>query len=277
MKRTIAALVQALDDPAHIPSAELERLAHSVLQYGRGMPEGIQHRYVARLRSAEARQARRRRVLVAGAAAGLLLAGSLSFYLIRSWARSSDASQAASTILDMIELGQIEQASGFLEKLQKADAGLLSYPPMIEARQKFQVIQDKETERVLQFDKTIRAAEQRARQSAQSARAGGRPQAGETAESRSMPSNSLSSGARPRWRPSRPRTGKKWAPASTPWAERLPRSSKRWQPWCLARPMIPRSWAPWPKRGGSSPDLGPQLPYVERKPPEPGDRSWATD
>jgi hypothetical protein len=98
-------------------------------------------------------------MLVGGAAAGILLAGSLSLYLIRAWARSSDASQAASTIFDMIELGQIEQASGFLEKLEKADAGLLSYPPMIEARERFKVIQDKETERAVQFDKTMRAAE----------------------------------------------------------------------------------------------------------------------
>ena len=60
----------------------------------------------------------------------------------------------------MIELGQVEQASGFLAKLQKADPGLLSYPPMIAAREKFQVIEDKETDRILQFDKTIREAEQ---------------------------------------------------------------------------------------------------------------------
>jgi hypothetical protein len=158
-EEALRSLIEALDEPAHIPSAELERLAHSVLQYGRGMPEGIQLRYVARLRSAEAAQTRRWRVIGAAAAAGVLLAGSLSFYFIRSWARSSDASQAASTIVDMIALDQIEDASGFLEKLEKADSGLLSYPPMIDARQKFQVIQDKETERILQFDNTIRAAE----------------------------------------------------------------------------------------------------------------------
>ena len=181
-EEAITALLYALDDPAHIPSAELERLAHSVLQYGRGMPEGIQQRYVSRLRFAEAAQQRRWRVIVAGAAAGVLLAGSLSFYLIRSWARSSDASQAASTILDMIELGQVEQASGFLEKLQKADPGLLSYPPMIEARQKFQVIQDKETERIVQFDKTIRAAEQAPVNQLNPARAGDRAETGKAAD-----------------------------------------------------------------------------------------------
>ena len=64
-----------------------------------------------------------------------MLAGSLAFYTIRSWARASDAAQAAGAINDMIELGEIEQAAGFVEKLRKADAGLLSYPPMIEACQ----------------------------------------------------------------------------------------------------------------------------------------------
>ncbi len=156
----MAALLSALDDPAHVPSAELERLAQAVLQYGRGMPEGMQQRYVSRLRFAEAAQERRWRVIIAGAAAGVFLAGSLAFYLIRSWARASDAAQAAGAISDMIERGEIEQATGFLEKLQKADAGLLSYSSMIEARQKFKAMQDKETDRVVQFDETIRAAEQ---------------------------------------------------------------------------------------------------------------------
>jgi hypothetical protein len=158
-EEALSALIHALDDPARIRSAELERRAHAVLQYGRGMSEGIQQRYVSRLRSAEAAQERRWRVTVAGAAAGILLAGSLAFYLIRNWARASDAAQAATAMNGMIELGEVERAGGFLEKLQKADAGLLSFPPMIEARQKFQASQDKETERALQFDMAIREAD----------------------------------------------------------------------------------------------------------------------
>jgi hypothetical protein len=158
-EEALSALVFALDDPAHVPSAELERLASAVLQYGRGMPEGIQQRYVSRLRSAEATQERRWRLIFAGAAAGTLLACSLTFYLIRNWARGSDASRAATTINDMIELREIERAGDFLEKLQKADGELLSYPPMIEARQKYQAIKDRDTERALQFDSAIRAVE----------------------------------------------------------------------------------------------------------------------
>jgi len=156
----LAALVQALDDPGHIPPAELERLAHAVLQYGRGMSEGNQQRYVARLRTAEAAQSRRWRAIAGGIAAGIIVAGSLTFYVIRSSTRASDAAQAATAMLDMLELGEVEQAGDFLKKLQQADSGLLSYPPLIEAQEKLQTARDKETNRILAFDKTFHAAEQ---------------------------------------------------------------------------------------------------------------------
>jgi hypothetical protein len=157
---SMAALVQRLDDSAYVSPAELERLAHAVLQYGQGMPEAIQQRYVSRLSVAETTQQRRLRLIITGSAACLLMAGSLAFYTIRSWARASDATQAAGAINDMIALDEIDRAAGFLEKIRNADAGLLSYPPMIEATQKFEVIRDKETDRAVQFDKALRAAEQ---------------------------------------------------------------------------------------------------------------------
>ena len=61
-QEAMASLAQALDEPAHVPPAELERLAHAVLQHGQGMPEAMQQRYVSRLRSAQAAQARRWRL-----------------------------------------------------------------------------------------------------------------------------------------------------------------------------------------------------------------------
>ena len=54
-------------------------------------------------------------------AASLILAGSLVFYLVRSNVRASEASQAAIAITDMLELSDLEQATEFLEKLEKAD------------------------------------------------------------------------------------------------------------------------------------------------------------
>ena len=160
-EEALAALVQALDDPGHIPPAELERLAHAVLQYGRGMSEGNS---AALCRPATVRGSRSDAALASdrGRSGRRDHRGRQPDVstLIRSWARASDASQAATAMLDMIELGEVEQASGFLEKLQKADAGLLSYPPLIEAREKLQAVQDKETDRIRAFDKTFRAAEQ---------------------------------------------------------------------------------------------------------------------
>jgi hypothetical protein len=155
----VNALVCALDNPAHISPVQLERLAHAVLQYGRGMAERVQVRYVTRLRSAEAAQTLRRRVAVSGAVAGVLLVGGLSFYLIQGWARASDAAQAATALVDMIDLGNVDEAGAFLDQVTKADQGLLAYPPMIEARARLQALRDKEADRAAQFEKSFRASE----------------------------------------------------------------------------------------------------------------------
>jgi hypothetical protein len=152
------ALVGVLDSPERVSPSELERLAHAVLQYGRGMSEGIQQRYVARLRSAELAQTRRRQVVTGGVTAGAVVTLAVAFFGIRSWNRASDASQAATAMLDMVKLGEVERAESFLGKLQKADPGLLGYPSLVEAREKLQAIQEKELERVRQFDKMMGAA-----------------------------------------------------------------------------------------------------------------------
>jgi hypothetical protein len=156
----VAALKTALDDPKHVAPAELERLAHVVLQYGRGMAEGLQQRYVARLRSAESARTLRVRLVTASAAAATILIGSILFYVVRSSNRASAATEAGAAISNMIEQGELEQAEGFLARLEKADATLLKYPPMIEARGKLDALKNKENERILEFDKALRALAQ---------------------------------------------------------------------------------------------------------------------
>jgi hypothetical protein len=156
----LAAMVQALDDSGYIPPAELERLAHAVLQHGRGMSEGNQQRYIARLRTAEAAQSRRWRAIVSGIAAVVIVALSLAFYAIRSSTRTSDVGHAATAVLDMLELGEVEQAGSFLKRLQQADPGLLTYPALVEAQEKHEAALRKETDRIRAFDKSYRAAEQ---------------------------------------------------------------------------------------------------------------------
>jgi hypothetical protein len=153
------ALVEALDDPRFIPLADLEDLGHKVLGHGQGMPEGLQIRYVSRLKAAETAQTRRFRLIAIASAASLILAGSLVFYLVRSNVRAGEADQAATALTDMLELARLEQATEFLEKLEKADPGLLSYPLLIEARQRYQAAHEKEVDRTLQFDKVMREAE----------------------------------------------------------------------------------------------------------------------
>ncbi len=159
-EEAVARLAEALDDSGRIRPAELERLAHAVLKFDRGMPEETQRHYVARLRSAQETQTRTRRLVGVVAAASFILISSLAFYLIRGWTRGSDATQAAATIHDLLDLGELEQAGTFLKKLRKADSGLLAYSPLIAAQEKFQAAQDKETDRIVEFDRLMRAVEQ---------------------------------------------------------------------------------------------------------------------
>ncbi len=90
---------------------------------------------MARLRSAESAHTLRLRLVTSAAAAAIILIGSVLFYVIRSANRTSAAAEAGAAIANMIEQGELEQAEGFLARLEKADAALLKYPPVIEARQ----------------------------------------------------------------------------------------------------------------------------------------------
>src|SRR5262249_9201651 len=62
-EEALTALVAALDDHGFVPVAELERLIHTVLQTGRGLPEAIQLRCAARLKAAVTTQTRRFRLI----------------------------------------------------------------------------------------------------------------------------------------------------------------------------------------------------------------------
>jgi hypothetical protein len=157
---SLAALARTLDEPGHVPPSDLERMAQNVLSYGRGMPERLQRQYVSRIQSAEATQAKRFRMIAAGTAAATLLMGSLVFYLVRSQFRSSNAAEAAAAVNNMLELGELEKARAFVKKLEKTDSGLLTYSPLTDAVERYQFLQEKETDRVLQFAKAVRDSEQ---------------------------------------------------------------------------------------------------------------------
>ena len=87
----------------------------------------------------------------------MLITG-LVFTLVRGQLRTAEASQAAVSITDRIELNELDRAGDFIKTLEKADPGLLGYPPMIEARQRFDAAQVKESDRQLRFDEALREA-----------------------------------------------------------------------------------------------------------------------
>jgi hypothetical protein len=102
----------------------------------------------------------RLRLVIGAAAAAIVFIGSALIYVVRSANRASAATEAGAAIANMIEQGELEQAEGFLARLQKADAALFEYPPVIEARGKLDALKDKENERILEFDKALRALAQ---------------------------------------------------------------------------------------------------------------------
>ena len=128
-------LANALNNPAVISAAELERLERDVLRHGRGIPEKIQRKFAARFRAASSARKLRFRIVAALAAAVILVSGSLAFYLVRSSFRSRDAEQAAAEINAFLQKGDIDQAEAFLANLEKADSSLLLDPALAEAQQ----------------------------------------------------------------------------------------------------------------------------------------------
>ena len=158
-EQALADLARTLDYPGSVAPAELERLAHAVQAHPEGLPESLRLRYITRLRAAETSQMRRRRLITAASAVGVLLAASLIFLAFRAQARARDADQAATAVSDHLELGELDQAVGLLKRLQEADPDLLKYSSMVEVRERVELAQQKETERAVKFDQAMRDAE----------------------------------------------------------------------------------------------------------------------
>jgi hypothetical protein len=158
-EQAIRALNKALDNPERIAPAELERLGNAVLCHERGMSESQHSRFLARLLKEQATAERRQQVLIGAAGSAAVLCLCLIGYSIHRHSRLNDATAAAKAVSDMLELGELEQAGDFLKKLSKADADLLDCPAMVEARTRFQAIQDKDVERQSKFEEAFRQAE----------------------------------------------------------------------------------------------------------------------
>ncbi|MHB1560290.1 MAG: hypothetical protein ACYC61_22795 [Isosphaeraceae bacterium] len=156
----LAELIKMLDEPGFIAPAKLERLGQDLLSHGRGLPESIQQRFLMRLKTAEAVQTRRVRLIMTAGAAGVLVAAGVIFGALRTQARASEASRAAVSIADLTELGEIERADELIKTLERSDPGLLTYPTLIEANQRFQTAKARETDRALRFDRAMRETEQ---------------------------------------------------------------------------------------------------------------------
>ncbi len=59
----------------------------------------------------------------------------------------------------MLELGELDHATALLKKLEAADPQLLTYPSMVEIRERVEIAENQESDRALRFDKAMREAE----------------------------------------------------------------------------------------------------------------------
>ncbi len=158
-EEAIGDLARALDYPGSLAPAELERLAHAVQARGDGIPEGLRQRYITRLRATESAQVRRRRLITAGSAAAVILAGTLIYLAFQARTRGQQAEQAALSISDLLELNDLDHAVAMMKDYERDQPDLMKYPALIEVRQRVEIAQGKESDRALQFDQAMREAQ----------------------------------------------------------------------------------------------------------------------
>lgn len=155
----IQELILTIDSPGRVGPAALERLGNDVLRYERGMPDSIRQQFLARLTTERDHASKRaRRIIAASAVAASIIIGS-GYYIYHRQSRLGDADRAATALADMVELGEVENATDFVKKLSEADPGLLAFPALVEAQAKFEAAQKKEVDRQLKFDAAMRDAE----------------------------------------------------------------------------------------------------------------------
>jgi hypothetical protein len=150
-------LTRLLDDHRYIPPRALERAARSVLDFGRGMDEELQRRYVARVQAAETNQRRRLVSIVACSAIALFTLAWLSFVLVRSQMRESRAEQASNDIRRLIDPlqppdGGLETAENLLATIAREDSEILHDPRLSQMQAEVHRLRAVEDEKNASFE-----------------------------------------------------------------------------------------------------------------------------
>lgn len=152
-----AALQTALDEGQ--PRRDLEKHAHNLLNFGRGMPELLEQRYQARLQEFESRGRRRRWALILIPAACLLLAAGATGFVLHRQAEADKVATAVGALEQMLDAEQIAEAKVFLKKLSETDPKTAGNWKVLEVQSKIQA-RDKDSEdRKQRFAATLKDAE----------------------------------------------------------------------------------------------------------------------
>lgn len=153
--------VQDLDDGLATSNrlAELQRLGHAVLQFGRGIPAELLSRYGERHEVLTQEEKRRNRLvyIAAGTAAALLVALGLLFVRQQMFAR--EVAKTVASVEAMLDEGKLEEVADRLGKIDAEGASISFAPEVLELRARLTAQQREDVQRQAEFESLVRQIE----------------------------------------------------------------------------------------------------------------------
>lgn len=153
-------LVRLLDQRGHVSPRSLECAARTVLDFGRGMAEDLQRRYVARMQIEEMNQKRRFWIVVGASAAAIIVVAGLSQSLVQGMLRAEKADNLAARIEKLINPRErsdasLKEAWELVAAIKKDDPELLTHSRLSEAQEELRRLFQREQERNAEFERGL--------------------------------------------------------------------------------------------------------------------------
>ncbi len=124
-KTAVAELEHALDNEAGL--ASLERRANAILRYDRPIPPVVEQRLRTRMAGLELAKASRRRLIIGGVVAAIVLIGSGIGYTLFSHAQAEQVAAHVSALKSLIEKAEFDEAQKHLDQLRASSPGIASH------------------------------------------------------------------------------------------------------------------------------------------------------
>jgi ribosomal protein S11/outer membrane murein-binding lipoprotein Lpp len=161
-QHAIDALQLALDKES--AAEEYERLYHAATRFGRELPQVLEQRLAERMRQLQDRANRKRRMIVAGVVASVLIVASATTFFIMSHAKSQEIArhvqQLQSLIKSATETGVSTDADDYLKSLAQATPEIALSPEIMGLREELGKVKRDEEERKTQIQALLSSAEE---------------------------------------------------------------------------------------------------------------------